>query len=108
MAVEFRADLCSADTLPIIVRYSGNPPDVDLSELITVHLRKAAAPTMLFVATYDRADESIRFRGIEVASAQSQCVGALSTVVGLDTTPLLLTTQLAPGWRDGRLFERLQ
>ena len=63
---------------------------------------------MLFIAAYDRADESIRFRGIEVASDRAQCVGDLSLVEDLDVTPLLLTTRLGANWRDQPLFQRFR
>jgi len=108
VAVRFRGDVCGGASLPIVVRYSGDPPDVDLSEPLTVHIARASAPTTLYVAAYDRADESIRFRGIEVPTARANCVGGLADVQGLASTPLLLTTQLAPGWRGEQLFERLR
>jgi hypothetical protein len=109
VAVQFRDDLCGPGVLPVTIRYSGNPPDVDLSESITIRLGAAApAPTTLYVAAFDRADESIRFRGVEVTAERSRCVGGLSIVEGLDTAPLLLTTQLGPAWRDERLHERLR
>jgi hypothetical protein len=107
-AIEFRGDRCGAAALPVVVRYSGEPADVDLSEQMIVHVRASAAPTTVLAATFDRADESIRFRGFEVPWSQADCVAGLSIVDGLDATPLLLTAQLAPGWRSERLFERLR
>jgi hypothetical protein len=108
IAFEFSGERCGGASVPATLRYSGNPPDVDLSEPITVHVGAASGSTVLYAAVFDRADESIRFRGLELPSADVRCVGSVSTVEGLDTTPLLLTTQLAPGWRSQSLFERLR
>ena len=63
---------------------------------------------MLFVSTFDRADESIRFRGIELPAHLAKCLSAVSTVGVLDSTPLLLTVWLAPGWRSENLFQQLR
>ncbi len=107
VAARFRDDACGGMSLPLTIRYFGNVADVDLSESLTVHVSRAGAPTTLFIAAYDRADESIRFRGIELPTVHAHCIGGLSEVKGVESTPLLLTTQLAPGWRDRKLFERL-
>ena len=107
LAVRFHDDLCGPTDLPVTIRYSGRTPDVDLSEQVAVHLRRSPQrPTTLFIAAVDRADESIRFRGIEVASERAQCVGDLSRVEDLEATPLLLTTRLGANWRDESLFQR--
>jgi hypothetical protein len=109
LAVRFRDDLCGLSDLPVTIRYSGKTPDVDLSEQVAVQLRQSPQrPTALFIAAYDRADESIRFRGIEVASDRAHCVGDLSRVEDLDAAPLLLTTRLGANWRDEPLFQRFQ
>ncbi len=108
IAAQFRGDRCGGRSLPIVVRYSGNPPDVDLSESVTVPVRAAAEPTLLVVSTFDRADESIRFRGIELPASLAKCLSTISKVDGLDSTPLLLTVRLAPGWRGDKLFQRLR
>ena len=109
LAVRFRDDLCGPTDLPVTIRYSGKTSDVDLSEQVAVHLQQSPQrPTTLFIAAYDRADESIRFRGIEVASDRAQCVGDLSLVEDLDATPLLLTTRLGGNWRDQPLFQRFR
>ena len=107
LAVRFHDDVCGPIDLPVTIRYSGRTPDVDLSEQVAVHLRQSPQrPTTLFIAAVDRADESIRFRGIEVDSDRAQCVGDLSRVEGLDATPLLLTTRLGANWRNESLFQR--
>jgi hypothetical protein len=109
LAVVFRDDVCGPIDLPVTIRYSAVVPDADLSYGKTVRLRHVpAAPTTLFVAAYDRADESVRFRGIEVAADQVRCVGGLSQVEGIDQEPLLLTTTLAADWRHERLYQRLR
>jgi hypothetical protein len=109
VALQFDNDLCGSANLPLTIRYSGNPPDVNLSEPITIPLRRAPkASTLLFIATNDRADESIRFRGVEVGAHHAQCVSRLWRVEGLDGVPLLLTTTLAADWRAERLFQRLR
>jgi hypothetical protein len=109
IALQLRDDLCGPGNLPMTIRYDGRRRDADLSEPITVRLRAgASAPTTLFVVTYDGADDYIRFRGIEVAADQVHCVGGLSRVEGVERTPLLLTTTLGAGWREGRLYQRLR
>ena len=108
VAAQFRGDVCGGRSLPVVVRYSGNPPDVDLTEALTVPVEAGGAPTMLFVSTFDRADESIRFRGIELPAHLAKCLSAVSTVGVLDSTPLLLTVWLAPGWRSENLFQQLR
>ena len=82
--------------------------DADLSETRSVPLAAAASPSEELVVAYDRADESIRFRGIEVPSDSVQCVGGVSRVEGLDRAPLLLTTTLRAGWRTDALYQRLR
>jgi len=106
VAVRFSGDACGGTAVPLVVRYSGDVPDVDLSEPLIVHVARSAVPTTLYVAAYDRADESIRFRGVELPTTRADCVSGVADVRGLDSTPLLLTSQLAPGWRDGDLVER--
>ena len=107
IVVEFDDAGCASD-VSLTVRYSASVADADLSEDLVVPLRPhAAAPTRLFITAFDRADESIRFRGVEVAPEQARCIARLSRVDGLDQTPLLLTTRLSEGWRDQRLAERL-
>jgi hypothetical protein len=109
VALQFADDLCGSANLPLTIRYSGSRLDVDLSEPITIPLRRAPkVPTLLFIAAYDRADESIRFRGVEVAAYQAPCVSRLWHVEDLDRVPLLLTTRLPADWRRERLFQRLR
>jgi len=108
IGLRFRDDLCGPGNLPVTIRYDGRRRDADLSESITVRLRpRGSAPTTLFVVAYDWADDSIRFRGIEVAAGQVHCVGELSRVEGVERTPLLLTTTLGADWREERLYQRL-
>jgi hypothetical protein len=109
LAAQFRDDLCGPRNVALTIRYQGSQPDVDLSEPMTARLqRDPQVPTTLFIAAYDRADQSIRFRGIELAADQAQCLGGLSRVDGLERTPLLLTTALAADWRDEALYQRLR
>jgi hypothetical protein len=108
LAVQFRDDLCGPVRLPLTVRYQGKTADVDLSEALAVTLRPPGMSTMLFIPAYDRADESIRFRGIEAATDDARCIGAVFHLEGLNRTPLLLTTVLAANWRDGALYQRLR
>ncbi len=109
IAVEFdNANASCTPGVPLTVRYSAIFADADLSEDLVVPLQaNAASPTRLFIAAFDRADESIRFRGVEVVPGQARCVVRLSRAHGLEQTPLLLTTRLADGWHDERLVERL-
>ena len=108
VAVQLRDDLCGPETLPLTIRYQGRTADVDLSQTLAVPLHPhGAAPTMVFTPSYDRADESVRLRGVEVPADRVRCVGGLFLVEGLDRTPLLLTTVLATNWRDKALHQRL-
>jgi hypothetical protein len=108
IAVQLRDDLCGPEALPLTIRYQGKAADVDLSQTLSVPLHPhAAAPTMVFTPAYDRADESVRLRGVEVPEDRRRCVGELFLVEGLDRTPLLLTAVLAANWRDEALHQRL-
>lgn len=108
VAVQLRDDRCGSEALPLTIRYQGRTADVDLSQTLTVPLHpQGAVPTMVFTPAYDRADESVRFRGVEVSTDRMRCVGGLFLVKGLDRTPLLLTTVLAANWRDETLHQRL-
>ncbi len=108
VAVQLRDDLCGPEALPLTIRYQGRTADVDLSQTLAVPLHPhGAAPTMVFTPAYDRADESVRLRGVEVSTDRMRCVGGLFLVEGLDRTPLLLTTVLAANWRDETLHQRL-
>ena len=109
LAVQFRDDLCGPGNLAMTIRYQATLPELDFSEPLTVQLRgQPAAPTVVFLAAYDRPDDSSRFRGIEVPAEQSRCVAGLSRVDRLDRTPLLLTTMLAADWRQEPLHQRLR
>jgi hypothetical protein len=108
LAVTFRDDLCGPGDLPLTARYQAALPELDFSEPITVRLVKdPVAASTLFLPTYDRPDDSSRFRGLEVAADQARCIADISRVEGIDRTPLLLTTTLAAGWRLGPLYQRL-
>jgi hypothetical protein len=108
VAVQLRDDACGPGALPLTIRYRGRTADVDLSQTLAVPLHPhGAAATMVFTPAYDRADESVRFRGVEVPTDRTRCVGGLFLVEGLDRTPLLLTTVLASNWRDEALHQRL-
>ena len=108
VAVQLRDDLCGSEALPLTVRYQGRTGDVDLSQTVTVQpAPHGTAPTMVFTPAFDRADESVRLRGVEVPADRVGCVGGLFLVEGLDRTPLLLTTVLAANWRDEALYQRL-
>jgi hypothetical protein len=107
IALEFDDGGCGSE-VPVTVRYSASVADADLSEDLVVPLRPhAASPTRLYITAFDRADESIRFRGVEVAREQARCITRVSRVDGLDRTPLLLTARLSEGWHNQRLAERL-
>jgi len=109
LAVEFRDRQCRRTDVDLTVRYEAVYPDADLTETINVPLHPAEAePTVAFLAVFDRADESVRFRGIETAADRADCVGAVSRVDGLGRTPLLLNTVLSAGWRTLALYQRLQ
>ena len=109
IALRFRDDRCGPGSLPVTLRYDGRRRDADLSESIDVPLRSSAlAATTLYAVTYDWRGDYIRFRGIEVDADRIQCLGDLSIVEGLEQTPLLLTSVLSTGWREGRLFQRLR
>jgi hypothetical protein len=100
---------CDARPLPVTIRYDAKEADADLSQQIDVPVRPhAGRPTELFVPVYDRADESIRFRGVEVPSDRAGCFDAVDRVDGLEHAPLLLTTILAADWRQERLYQRLR
>jgi hypothetical protein len=109
VSVRFRGDLCGTTTLPIVIRYAGDRDDADLSESIAVPLRNTdRTPTTLYFAAYDRADESIRFRGVELDSGRARCIADAAVVEADASLPLLLTTRLGPEWREDRLYERLR
>jgi hypothetical protein len=109
LRVRFRDDQCRASSVPVTLRYESVWPDADLTQRIDVPVRAgASAPTKLYAAVYDRGDESIRFRGIEVAPVQAACVDGVDRVDGLDDAPLLLTTIMAADWRQERLYQRFR
>ena len=108
LAIELDASKCGTAPLAITERYDATVPDADLSR--TWHLAAdtpSTAPTM-FVIAYDRADESIRFRGIEIPSDRTACIARVSRVDDLGAEPLLLHAFLVPGWREEPLYQRLQ
>lgn len=108
VAVQF-LDTCPRSSVDLTVRYEARDPDADLSETMTVPMRdEAAAPTRVFIAAYDRGDESIRFRGFEVGADRLSCIAAVFSVAGLDRAPILLNTTLAGGWRQERLYQRVR
>lgn len=108
VAVEFDDARC-APSVPITIRYSAEVADADLSEDMVIPLRSGAAmPTRVFIPTFDRADETIRFRGLEIADDRARCITNVAAVRGLEQTPLLLTARLGEGWRGENLFERFK
>src|SRR5262249_41939329 len=69
LSVRLNDARCDARSLPVTIRYEAKVADADLSQQIEVPVRPHMATlTELFVPVYDSADESIRFRGVEVAS----------------------------------------
>jgi len=109
LSLQFRDAQCSSATVPITIRYQAKVADADLSEQIDVPLgAHAAAPTKLFFTVYDRGDESIRFRGIEVPADLARCIDGVYRVEGLEHAPLLLTTRLGAGWRGEPLYQRMR
>ena len=109
LAVQFRDRVCTSAELPVTFRYEAILPELDFSESVTVRLpRDSASPTMLFFAAYDRPDESTRFRGIELAREDSNCLDRVSRIDGLETTALLLTTVLPAHWRSEALYQQLR
>jgi hypothetical protein len=109
LAVRFRDRVCSADVLPLTLRYESVLPELDFSEPTTVRMqRDGDSPTILFFAAYDRPDETTRFRGIELATEHSDCIDSIVRVDGLEREPLLLTTVLSANWRREALYQRLQ
>jgi len=109
LAVQLRDRACTAEALPLTLRYQAALPELDFSEPVTVRLqRESASPTMFFFAAYDRPDETTRFRGIELASGFSDCIDGVFRVDGLERTALLLTTTLSADWRGAALYQQLE
>jgi hypothetical protein len=109
LAVQFRDDLCGSVDLPLTLRYEAHLPELDFSEHRSVRLASdAPARSTLFFAAFDRPDDTSRFRGVELATGQSRCVSGIFRVDRLERTPLLLTTVLAPHWRNEALYQRLR
>ncbi|HWW84189.1 MAG TPA: hypothetical protein VNZ26_11330 [Vicinamibacterales bacterium] len=108
-SVRFRDDLCQPGSLPLTIRYQATLPELDFSETLLVQLRgDTERSTRVFVPTYDRPEDTSRFRGIEIPSNRLRCVAEISRVQGIDRTPLLLTTTLVPDWRAAPLYQRLR
>lgn len=105
IAVQLDAARCGGAPIDLTARYESVYPDADLSETRALDVR---SQTTAFVAAYDRADESIRFRGVEVPADRAACVAGIFRVEGLESEPLLLTTTLAAGWPDTRLYQQLR
>lgn len=109
IGVQFDDARCGGRTVDLTARYESRYRDADLTDTRRIPLvAMATSQTTAFVVAYDRADESIRFRGVEVPSDRADCVAGIFRVDGLDAEPLLLNTTLAAGWRDARLYQRLQ
>ena len=109
LAVTLRDAQCGSDGVTVTVRYDGRRPPSDLSEVVRVRPPLGTSvPTTLFVVAYDWADDSIRFRGIEVPADRASCVARIGRVDGLEHEPLLLTTTLGANWREEHLYQRLQ
>jgi len=108
VGVQFDDARCGGRPIDLTTRYESAYADADLSETRRIVLDAGArGPTTAFVAAYDRADGSIRFRGVEVPADLAACVAGVFRVDGLESAPLLLSTTLAPEWRRARLYQRL-
>src|SRR5262249_57052545 len=106
---EFRDDVCMSREVPLTARYEAAAHDLDFSEDLTTRLAGGgAARSILFLAVYERGNESVRFRGLETRSGDVRCIAAVSRVDGLEREPLLLTAMLVPGWRDRPLYQRFR
>ncbi len=109
VAVQFDASRCGAEPIDVTARYTAVYADADLSETWTVSQDATRpSPSTMFVVAYDRADESIRFRGIEVPARRAACIAKIARVEGLERSPLLLHATLASDWRDDPLHQRLR
>jgi hypothetical protein len=109
LAVDFQNVAGGSGAVFVTARYSSSYSDANLSEDLLVALpQNVAGPTTLYLAVYDRADESIRFRGIEVAASDRPCLTRIARVQGIESTPLLLTTRLGADWRGSSLAQHLR
>ena len=107
-AVQLNDRMCGVDDVPLTIRYQAVLPELDFSERLIVQVHPdAASPTRLYFATFDRPDDTTRFRGIELPANRLRCVDRIDQVNGLDQTPLLLTTVLQANWQNQPLYQRL-
>jgi hypothetical protein len=91
------------------VRYQSPFADADLSHAIDVDLASpAGADTLIVMPVYDRADESIRFRELELTPASADCVRAVERIDGLSHEPIAVDATLGPAWKSRTLYQRMR
>lgn len=114
LALEFGGDHCDADVVGLTFRYRVKAPYPDLSRSLQVPMPPPGPlRTRVLFPTFSTGarmtdPEAMTFTGLELATAQYACLAGVSRVVNTAALPILMEAVLAPGWRDGALYEAFQ
>jgi hypothetical protein len=105
LAAGFSADRCSAASVPVTLRYDAQTPANDLSYTKSMTISRGG-PTEWLVPAYYLGSYGY-FAGFELPAGLESCLTSVSRIDGPTSLPLLLDLQLAPGWQNTSLFQRL-
>jgi hypothetical protein len=105
LAAGFSADGCGAASVPVTLKYDAQTPANDFSYTKPIAISRSGPTEWLvpayYVGTYGY------FAGFELPAGLDGCLKSVSRIDDRAVPPLLLDLQLAPGWQDTSLFQRL-
>jgi hypothetical protein len=100
-----------ARALDLVMRYQARLPTHDMSSTTTVMRGEPGGPpTRVFVPVFALGfddQDYLRFAGIEVHGASSECITEVARVTDLAHPQLWLQLQVPPGWQAQRLYQPL-
>jgi hypothetical protein len=105
LAAGFSAERCSAAAVPVTLKFEAVSPANDLSYTREIAISRSG-PTEWLVPAYYLGNYGY-FAGFELPAGLDGCLTSISRIDGPTGLPLLLDLQLAPGWRDTSLFQRV-
>jgi hypothetical protein len=114
LSIAVSGDRCDAAAVSLTLRYRAIPPFTDMTRrtLVPVPATGSGATRLVFpiytlgVRSQDR--ESLRFAGVDVASADEPCIQSLGRFKNPERFPLVLESMLLPDWRRRPLYESLR
>jgi hypothetical protein len=105
LAAGFSADGCGVASVPVTLKYEAQTPANDFSYVKPIAIAKSGPTEWLVPAYY--VGQYGYFAGFELPEGLDGCLTSVSRIDGRVSLPILLDMELAPGWRQTRLFQQV-